>query len=497
MTQRNEFVNTIQSNLHFFSFLMDGTTDAGNVEDELIGIMGFCKNKAEVGSFVRFFSIQVPTKANADGLIVCVKQALEPFGIDSVLEKADVLASRPILIGSCTDGASVNIGQRNGMRGKMQRALPWIFWGWCYAHRLELACKDSFTSGLFQGISDMLLRLYYLYSKSPKKLRELAEVVSDLRGVFEFPKSGDTPIRSEGSRWISHKRQALQRIVDRYGAYMAHLESLAEDRSVSSSDRARLKGYLSKWQQGKILIGCSMYVDALKVPSMLSKVLQEEKLNIVSSLQNILKSKKSLQSLTDTDPLQWPTVKLICNRLTAGNEYQGATLKNYNQAMLTSCRDQALADVQRLDSSMRDVNLLRAILTFLDTQTWRAPVAEAEDKALTEVQNAVDVIATTFREPLEAVGVRILELQDEITEVLEYSRQYLSIETDGYKSVWYKLHVCPDAVRWENVILLCELCFSLLFSNGCIERMFSALKLVKTDRRTQLSHQMLTDILEI
>ena len=135
--------------------------------------------------------------------------------------------------------------------------------------------------------------------------------------------------------------------------------------------------------------------------------------------------------------------------------------------------------------------------TYFDTQTWRAPVAEVEDKALTEVQNAVDVIATTFREPLEAVGVRILELQDEITEVLEYSRQYLSIETDGYKSVWYKLHVCPDAVRWENVILLCELCFSLPFSNGCIERMFSALKLVKTDRRTQLSHQMLTDILEI
>ncbi len=75
MTQRNEFVNTIQSNLHFFSFLMDGTTDAGNVEDELIGIMGCCKNEcnSEVGSFVRFFSIQVPTKANADGLIVCVK----------------------------------------------------------------------------------------------------------------------------------------------------------------------------------------------------------------------------------------------------------------------------------------------------------------------------------------------------------------------------------------------------------------------------------------
>ena len=319
-------------------------------------------------------------------------------------------------------------------------------------------------------------------------------------------RGGDTPIRSEGSRWISHKRQALQRIIDRYGAYMTHLESLAEDHSVSSIDRARLKGYLSKWQQGKMLIGCSMYVDVLKVPSVLSKVLQEEKLDIVSSLRSILKSKKSLNSLTDTDSLEWPTVKLVCNRLAGGNEYQRAILRNYNQAVLTSCKDQALADVQRLNSSMRerlewsDVKLLWAILAFLDTQTW-CPVAitdsDSEDEVVIEVQNAVDIIATTFREPLETVGVQLLELQDEITDVLEYSRQYLSVEREGYKSVWCKLHVCPDAVRWKNVLLLCELCFSLPFSNGCIERMFSALKLVKTDRRTQISHQTLIDILEI
>ena len=92
----------------------------------------------------------------------------------------------------------------------------------------------------------MLLRLYYLYSKSPKKLRELSDIVSDLREVFEFGEGGDAPIRSQGSRWIAHKRQALQRIVDRYGAYLSHLTTLTSDSSVSGADRARLKGYLSK-----------------------------------------------------------------------------------------------------------------------------------------------------------------------------------------------------------------------------------------------------------
>ena len=89
---------------------------------------------------------------------------------------------------------------------------------------------------------------------------------------------------SQGSHWISHKHQGLQRIIDCYSAYINH--SLPYS-AVTSTDRVRLKGYLVKWQQGKILIGCAMYVDALGAPSILSKVLQEEKLGIVLGLRSI------------------------------------------------------------------------------------------------------------------------------------------------------------------------------------------------------------------
>ena len=96
--------------------------------------------------------------------------------------------------------------------------MPWLFWAWCYAHRLELACKDAFSSQLFHDVEEMLLRLYYLYEKSAKKCRELEDVVVNLKEVFEFPKSGDLPVRAQGSRWVTHKRKALQRVCDRYGA---------------------------------------------------------------------------------------------------------------------------------------------------------------------------------------------------------------------------------------------------------------------------------------
>lgn len=117
-----------------------------------------------------------------------------------------------------------------------------------------------------------------------EKLRELADVLSDLKEVFEFSQGGDVPIHSQGSRWISHKHQALQQVMDCYGAYITHLIILTEDSLVSSTDKARLKGYLLNWQQGKMLIGCTMYVDAVKSPSILSKVVQGDKVDIVLCL---------------------------------------------------------------------------------------------------------------------------------------------------------------------------------------------------------------------
>lgn len=51
----------------------------------------------------------------------------------------------------------------------------------------------------FASMSDMLFHVYYLYSKSRKKLRELDDVVSDLKEVFKFSEGGNIRILSQGS----------------------------------------------------------------------------------------------------------------------------------------------------------------------------------------------------------------------------------------------------------------------------------------------------------
>ena len=131
----------------------------------------------------RYYSVLEPARSDANGLIECLGKAQKSVGIDDLYSRENVLgvSGYPLLIGCGTDSASVNVSDQNGMRGKLVAALPWLFWAWCYAHRLELACKDALTNHLFRDIDEMLLRLYYVYEKSPKKCCELSDLIDDLR----------------------------------------------------------------------------------------------------------------------------------------------------------------------------------------------------------------------------------------------------------------------------------------------------------------------------
>ena len=101
-SQRQAFLNRLSSSdIHFFSFLIDGTTDASNREDELVVIVYCCKNSMieELTACSRYLSVHNPERANAAGLFKCVSDALKNVGIeainqDSVLSVSDM----PILM---------------------------------------------------------------------------------------------------------------------------------------------------------------------------------------------------------------------------------------------------------------------------------------------------------------------------------------------------------------------------------------------------------------
>lgn len=64
-----------------------------------------------------------------------------------------------------------------------------------------------------------------------------------------------------------------------------------------------------------MLLGCAMYVEVLKAPSILSLCLQKSDYDLVYGLKQILKVLDAIKSLKRLDPSLWPTVKLVMERI--------------------------------------------------------------------------------------------------------------------------------------------------------------------------------------
>lgn len=81
--------------------------------------------------------------------------------------------------------------------------------------------------------------------------------------------------------------------------------------------------------------------------------------------------------MTGQDPLLWPTIKLVCDRLKEEGELSllMCCFEQLQSTHLKTCAAQALADINRLEKTMRarlewsDEKMLITLLVFLDTHT--------------------------------------------------------------------------------------------------------------------------------
>ena len=106
LEQRRILVNSLDR-ARFFSLQLDGSADSGNVEDELFLVV-FCDPYTTDGRVhVRnnFLTVRRPGRANAAGLLACLRAAMGFVGVANWESK---------LIGVGCDGANVNMGTTGG-----------------------------------------------------------------------------------------------------------------------------------------------------------------------------------------------------------------------------------------------------------------------------------------------------------------------------------------------------------------------------------------------
>ena len=440
MEQREILLQALKA-ARFFSLQADGSTDVGNVENELFLALYFDPYASDGRVHIRtkFLSVRRPKSGSAEALFECLEKAVGHVGITHSDWKDK-------LIGFGCDGASVNMAA-GGLRGYLQHCVPWVVVFWCLAHWLELALKDALSSTLFSSIDNMLMRLYYLYEKSPKKCRELEDVVAELRVCLEathMPSSasghgGNRPLRACGTRFVAHKVAVLERVVSRFGAYCNHLTNLSEDHTVKSVDRQKLKGYVLQWQRAKMLLGCAFFHDLLKPAAILCKTLQANDVCIVEAIEAILKTTKHIEKLASLMLDGLPTLKMVSSRIVHGADgstsYQETSLTRYEEGMsyLRDHRGELIAAVlvclkDRVKAQSTD--LLTYALTILAPKWWE----KTEDASF--AYGALDSLSTRFRVPLEKARVDCSRLREEWDDMIEYTKRYLNLVQVEYQVPW-------------------------------------------------------------
>ena len=107
----------------------------------------------------------------------------------------------------------------------------------------------------------------------------------------------------------------MKLVLDKYGLFINQLKQMSVDRSYTSTDRAKLIGWLRKWQDARYPLVTCLFIEVLSPSKVLSLAFQEEDTDIVSVVVAIEKTKKQLKRLANKSFEELPMVKSFWAKL--------------------------------------------------------------------------------------------------------------------------------------------------------------------------------------
>ena len=135
-----------------------------------------------------------------------------------------------------------------------------------------------------------------MYTNSSKKHRELKKLYEVLRDQFEMYGCGVRPLKAAGTRWIDHKLRAMERLVEKFGLYTAHLQNVISTCKILK-DRAVLEGKFSKLVDAKVLLRSALFIDILAEAKKFSLITQKSNINIVEVVDYVETTKSNYERL--------------------------------------------------------------------------------------------------------------------------------------------------------------------------------------------------------
>ena len=146
---------------------------------------------------------------------------------------------------------------------------------------------------------------------------------------------------------------------------------------------------------------------------------------------------------------------------------------------------------KRLQSQPTVLTLMKSCIILLATHGWERHSGSSFG------HEPLSFVVDRYSLPLREGGANASVIQEEWDDVVSYAKDYLELTTQDYKAVWWKIYRCIDAKKCRNILVDIEILFCISVFNGRVERLFSQLKLVKTDKKISLSNDSLDSLLQI
>ncbi|XP_074576695.1 uncharacterized protein LOC141833211 [Curcuma longa] len=408
------------------------------------------------------------------------------------------------------DGGSNMKGRLNGLQALILRENPYAYYIHCYAHRLQLALVAASTHVIPVGkFFNQLGFIINTVDSSSKRHEELHDSqVRNLNNLFSLGELDSGPGKNQittlhragDTRWSSHLA-SIRSILEMFDSVSSVLGNIVSDSS--SSYRLRIDGdtahgYLYSFEFVFILW---LMKEVLTITDLLCEALQKKQQDLVNAVRLVKSTRQRLQRMRDEG---WD--KFFNEVITfCGNH--GVDVPNMNDIhILRGGRQRHQADqftnehfyrveifLVTIDTQLQEIDLKfnDKVMDLLTLMLMLLPTCESYPVDISKVCQCVQKYY-----PDDFTALEIAALENQLEHFLidisddDHLRQVETITELSHSLVKTGRHVA-----YTLIYRLLHLLITLPVSTASAERVFSALKIVKTRLRNKIEDDFLRNAL--
>ncbi|XP_042403949.1 zinc finger MYM-type protein 1-like [Zingiber officinale] len=479
----------------FFSLMVDEARDS-SVKEHMGVVLRYVNKKGCV--IERFLAVVHVPDTSSHSL---------KMAIDALFVQHGLSLSR--LRGQGYDGASNMRGEFNGLKSLILQESPFAMYVHCFSHQLQLVlvvvAHDNFTVSEFFGYITMIVNISGASCKRRDQLRKIQhdKIIAELESgeiTSGKGKNQETSLARPGdTRWGSHYLTLL-RLCSMWSSVIEVLGNVYDDASYSAN-KGVAAGLIEKMESYQFVFVLHLMKYILGITNELSLSLQQGDQNIVQAMSLVRSVKCRLQDFREDGwQIILEQVNTFCelnmisildmedNMLTRGHgRRRGQLITNFHHYRVEIFCQVVDLIIQEMNNRFTEVST--ELLGCISCLHPRNSFSQFDVHKLIHLADFY---------PEDFCGTDYLFLEQQLMSYFYNLRDdpyFSSIDDLGILA--QKLVETEKHLVFPLVYRMIELALVLPVATASVERVFSAMKTVKTDLRNRMGDEWMNDSLVV